>query len=185
MSSLVLACALVAATWLAAKVYEGALNPGRNQMLESISLSGRTISLKPVLWKESHHLKNSQNYRFRKSMFLVTKYEACGSYCFTGGFPESLQIFKAAVLECPGRAQWLFQVCFIFYTPGTFQMLYVIYKVVDFLWKAVDCFYFILLPTLDCIDCGTIVYEFHSCKEFCQLENLSWSSNNPRAVKHL
>lgn len=97
----------------------------------------------------------------------------------------SLQIFKAAVLECPGRAQWLFQVCFLFYTPGTFQMRYVIYTVVDFLSKAVDCFYFILLPTLDYMDCGTIVYKFYSCKEFCQLENLSWSSNYPRAVKHL
>lgn len=104
MSSLVLACALEAATWLAAKVYEGGLNPGRNQMLEPISLSGRTISLKPVLWKEIHHLKNSQNYRFRKSMFLVTKYKVCGSYCFTGGFLESLQIFKSAVLECPGSS---------------------------------------------------------------------------------
>lgn len=54
-----------------------------------------------------------------------------------------------------------------------------------FSWKAVDCFYFILLPTLDYIDCRTIVCKFHSYKEFCHLENLSWSSNYPCAVKHL
>lgn len=72
-------------------------------------------------------------------MFLETKYKVCGGFYFTGGFLWSLQIFKT-ILECSGRAQWLFQVCFIFYTPRTFQMLYIIYTVVDFLEKLLIVF---------------------------------------------
>lgn len=84
--------------------------PGRNQMLEPISLSGRTISLKPVLWKEIHHLKNSQNSRFRKSMFLITKYKVCGRYCFAGGFlcRFSKRPFWSALVELNGCFKYVF-----------------------------------------------------------------------------